>query len=223
MTNQERLLAEDLLLLAFDPETGRQHSSLSVQLPAAIGGALLLELALRERLRIEVDVPRASSRATGDPLLDEVAQQLRDGPRRRKLKAWVRKVGTTARRDQVRDRLVAKRLLATEEQRILGLFTRTRVTLVDPGETERLAASVRAVLGGDRPEDDRTMVLAAVVGGTAIVDKLVPRAERRQARERAKELAADSPVAEAVRDVIRDTQAALMVTMGAAAGAAASG
>ncbi|MGM0619332.1 MAG: GPP34 family phosphoprotein, partial [Actinomycetota bacterium] len=102
MTTDQRLLAEDLLLLAWDPDAGKPRGSTAVQLPMALGGALLLDLALRDRLRIEVDVPRASGRPTGDELLDEVAAQLRDGSRRRKLKGWVRKVGTTARREQVR-------------------------------------------------------------------------------------------------------------------------
>jgi golgi phosphoprotein 3 len=221
MTNDRRLLAEDLLLLAYDPQTGRQRSSLSVQLAPAVGGALLLDLALRERLRIEVDVPRASSRPTGDALLDEVAREMRDGPRRRKLKTWVRKVGTTARRDQVRDRLVAQEVLARQERKVLGLFPVTRYRLADPTAAEQLAGQVREVLAGDRPADDRLTVLVALVGGTAILDQLVPRPERRAARERATELAESSPVAEAVRAVIRDTQAALIAAMGAGAGAVA--
>jgi hypothetical protein len=221
MTTDQRLLAEDLLLLAYDPATGRQRSSVSAQLAPAIGGALLVELALRDRLRIEVDVPRASSRPTGDPLLDEVARQLREGPRRRKLKGWVSKVGTTARRDQVRGRLVAAGRLIAEEQRILGLYTRTRVTLTATSEAERLAEAVRAVLQGSRTSDERLTVLAALVGGTAILDKLVPAGERRAARQRATELAEDSPAAHAARAVIRDTQAAVLASITAGAGVAA--
>lgn len=221
MAAQDRLLAEDLLLLAWDADHAKPRSATSVQLPSAVGGALLLDLALRDRLRIEVDVPRASSRATGDALLDEVARQVREGPRRRKLKSWVRKVGTTARRDQVRDRLAAQGLLAKEDRKVLGLFPVTRHRLTDPAAVERLAEEVRKVLAGGRPADDRLAVLVALVGGTAIVDQLVPRAERRAARKRAEELAETSPVAEAARAVIRDTQAALIATMGAGAGAAA--
>lgn len=221
MTRDDRLLAEDLLLLAWDPAAAKPRSSTSVQLPAAIGGALLLDLALRDRLRIEVDVPRASSRPTGDALLDGIARDIRDGPRRRKLKRWVRKVGTSTQRDEVRDRLIAAGLLSPEERKVLGLFTVTRHRLTDPAEVERLAAEVRDVLAGGRPADDRITVLVALVGGTAILDQLVPRSERRAARARAKELAETSPVAEAARAVIRDTQAALIAVMGAGAGAAA--
>jgi hypothetical protein len=221
MIRDERLLAEDLLLLAWDDRAAKPRSATSMQLPAAIGGALLLDLALRERLRIEVDVPRASSRPTGDDLLDAIAREVREGPRRRKLKGWVRKVGTSARRDEVRDRLVAAGLLVPEERKVLGLFAVTRHRLTDPTEVERLAGEVRDVLAGGRPADDRLTVLVALVGATAVLDQLVPRAERRAARARAKELAESSPVAEAARAVIRDTQAALIATIGAGAGAAA--
>lgn len=221
--DQPRLLAEDLLLLAWDAEAGKPRGSASMQLPMAIGGALLLDLALRDRLRIEVDVPRASSRRTGDELLDEVAAQLRDGSSRRKLKSWVRKVGTTARRDVVRERLVAGGLLESEERRILGLFPVTRHRLSDPAEVERVADEVRRVLTGGRPADERGAALAALVGATAVLDQLFARAERRAARDRAKELAESSPVAAAAGAVIRETQAAVFAAVAAAAGAAASG
>lgn len=220
MTTEQRLLAEDLLL-AWDAEAGKPRSSTSMQLPTAIGGALLLDLALRDRLRIEVDVPRASSRRTGDDLLDEVAAQLRDGPPRRKLKSWVNKVGTSARRDQVRDRLLARGLLDPEERKVLGIFPVTRHRLGDSDEVERVATEVRRVLTGGRPTDDRTSALVALVGATAVLDRLVPRTDRRAARKRAEELAESSPVAAAARAVIRETQAAVIVSV-AAAGAAAS-
>ncbi len=220
MTTEIRLLAEDLLLLAWNDDSGRPHGSLAVQLNPAIGGALLLDLALRDRLRLEVDQPRASTRPTGDELLDEIARQIRDGPRRRKLKGWVRKVGTTARRDQVRDRLVARGLLAPEERKVLGLFTSTRHRLSDGSEVERLSAEVRRVLGGGRPPDDRTTARVALVGATAVLDQLVPRGERGAARDRSKELAETSPVAAAARAVIRDTQAAVVAGFAGAAGAA---
>jgi hypothetical protein len=221
MASHDRLLAEELLLLAWDADHGKPRSSTSVQLPSAVGGALLLDLALRDRLRIEVDVPRASARATGDALLDEVAREVREGPRRRKLKRWVRKIGTAARRDQVRDRLVAQGLLAAADRKVLGLFPVARHRLTDPTEVERLTEEVRRVLAGGRPTDDRMALLVALVGGMSILDQLVPRSERRAARQRAEELAETSPVAEAARAVIRDTQAAVIASMGAGAGAAA--
>ena len=221
LSHDERLLAEDLLLLAWNPRSGRPHGSSAVQLNPAIGGALLLDLALEGILRIEVDAPRVSSRATGDALLDEVARLLNDGPRRRKLKAWVRKVGTTARRDQVRDRLVNQGLLTVETDRVLGLFSRTRHPLTDPAEVERLEARVRDVLLGAPAKDPRLTALAALVGGTAVLDRLVDRPDRKDARRRAEELAEATPVAEAARAVIRDTQAAVIASVGAAAGAAA--
>jgi golgi phosphoprotein 3 len=221
MTTDVRLLAEDLLLLAWNADSGRPHGSLSAQLAPAIGGALLLDLALRDRLRMEVDVPRASARPTGDDLLDDIAQELRDGPRRHKLKRWVSKVGTTARRDQVRDRLVAQGLLAPEQRKVLGLFPVNRHRLTEPGAVERLAAEVRRVLAGGHPPDARTTALVALVGATAVLDQLVPRGERAAARDRAKELADSSPVAAAARAVIRDTEAAMAASFAGAAGAAA--
>lgn len=215
-----RLLADDLLLLAYHDRDGRPTSSTSSQLPTALGGALLLDLALRDRLRIEVDVPRISPRPTGEPVLDEVAALLRAGPARRKLKGWVRKVGTSSRRRQLLARLVDHGRLHAEDRRVLGLLPVTRYRLTDPADAAQLAARVRAVLCGERPADDHEHVLAALVGATALTDQLLPRSERRAARRRARELAEDAPIAAAARDVIRETQAAVVAAV-AAAGATA--
>lgn len=215
-TDHHRLLAEDLLLLAFDDEAGRPRTSTSGHLPPAVGGALLVDLALRDRLRLEVDVPRASTRPTGDPLLDEVATQVREGSRRRKVKGWVRRVGRAGRRDQVRDRLVARGLLVPTSRDVLGLFTVTRHHLADPAAVERLATEVRGVLVDGRPTTPRTRALAALVGATAMLNPLVERTDRRDARRQAERLADNPTLPAAARAVLRATRSAAATSTGTA-------
>ena len=216
MTTDPRLLAEDLLLLAFDDEAGRPRTSTSGHLPLAIGGALLAELALRDRLRLEVDQPRASSRPAGDELLDEVAAQVREGSRRRTVKGWVRRVGRAGRRDQVRDRLVARGLLVPAPQAVLGLFTVTRHHLADPAAVERLATEVRGVLIDGRPTTPRTRALAALAGATAVLNPLVERTDRRDARRQAERLADSPTLPAAARAVLRATRSAAATSTGTA-------
>jgi hypothetical protein len=147
----DRLLAEELLLLAWDAARQVPAAPLSVQLPSAVGGALLLELALRDRLRIEVDVPRASSRATGDALLDEVARETAgraaatqaqalgpQGRHRRTARPGPRPAGRTG----------AARPCRAEGARALPV---ARHRLTDPTEVERFTEEVRRVLAGGRP------------------------------------------------------------------------
>lgn len=217
MTTAERLLADDLLLLSWDVSTGRPRSAAASQLPTLIGGALLIDLARRGHLRLEMGRPRANGRRTGEPLLDDVATAVREGSPRRKLRSWIRKIGTAERRDAVRDRLVDRGLLLPETRRILGVFASTRHRVADAAALEQLATSLGEVLTGDRPGDERTAVLAALVGGTVLIDRVVAKPARREARERAAELAEASAFAAATRSVIRDTQAATTATLAAGA------
>ncbi|MFO7779536.1 MAG: GPP34 family phosphoprotein, partial [Nitriliruptoraceae bacterium] len=60
-------------------------------------------------------------------------------------------MGTTARREQVRDRLVSRGLLVPEERKVLGLFPVTRHRVAATQVVEPLADAVRDVLGGGRP------------------------------------------------------------------------
>ena len=221
-TDHHRLLAEDLLLLAFDDEAGRPRTATSGHLPLAIGGALLAELALRDRLRLEVDQPRASSRPTGDALLDEVAAQVREGSRRRTVKGWVRRVGRAGRRDQVRDRLVARGLLVPTTREVLGPVSMTRHHLADPATVERLASEVRGVLVDGRPTTPRTRALAALVGATAVLNVLVERNDRREARRQAERLADSPTLPAAARAVLHATRSAAATSTGTAGSTAGS-
>ena len=80
MTPADMTLAEDLVLLLLDPGSGRAVVD-STSLDRAIGGALLLDLAARERITADGDGARArlsvaGAAPTGDPLLDGALARL---------------------------------------------------------------------------------------------------------------------------------------------------
>ncbi len=77
------LIAEDLVLLVTDDETGKR-SVTGTGYDAALGGALLMELALRERVDVEGEGRRTrvvvrDGSPTGEPLLDDALARLSAG------------------------------------------------------------------------------------------------------------------------------------------------
>lgn len=219
---EQRLLAEDLLLLAWNDEAGRPATSTSGHLSLAVGGALLADLALRDRLRMEVDVPRASTRPTGNGLLDDVAAQLREGSRRRKLAGWVRRVGRATRREEVRDRLVTAGLLVTGPRVGFGPMSLARHHLADAAAVAQLAEEVRGVLVEGRPGTPRTLALAGLVGSTAVLNTLVERTDRREARRRATAITDNTALPGAAREVLRATRSVVRATAATAGVSAGS-
>lgn len=223
MGAHDRLVAEELLLLAWDDDAGRPHRALATALGPAIGGALLVDLALAGGLHVEVDAPRARARATGDALLDAVASELRAGPRRRRLRRWIRRIGTTARRVQVRDRLVTGGALRPEDRSASGSPRRPRYHLTDPAGCDQRADEVRQVLIDGRGADPPLTALAALVGASPLRDQLVPYGARRDARRRAERLADAPALTAATRATLRASQAVLRTTTATAAASTTPG
>ncbi|RMI08729.1 GOLPH3/VPS74 family protein [Cellulomonas triticagri] len=214
------LIAEDLLLLLLDDEKGTPTSS---SLDTALGGALLLELALagavhvRERTsvwssaKVVVD-PGAS---VADPVLAEALRRVAE--RERAASDLVNRLGKGA-RDALGDRLVERGLLVRQEDRVLGLFPRTRWLAADTAHEAEVRRALTAVLVQGLQPDARTGALVALLSS---VDKAPSAVDlggvpAREVRRRAKEVAEGSWAAKAVQDAVAAAMAAVMAGVTAA-------
>lgn len=215
-------LTEELLLLTLDQRSGRPALD-SVRMKAAVAGAAVAELTLDGALALDgPDGRRARLRRTGtaepsDPLLREVLA-VADGRRPQdavsKLggaDAWRDRAG--ALRTHLLERMASAGVLSREDDRVLGLFPRTRWRTVDPASTDRLRVRVTGALnGGDGPPDARTAALVALLAATDRLSAVtgLPKAE---ARRRAEVATAGDWAAPAVRAAVQEVHAVLAATM----------
>jgi hypothetical protein len=227
------LIAEELLLLLLDDESGKlTHAT---YLDAGIGGALLVELALAEhvdvvkqgrwsRAKVHPTASTATSAAPEDPVLLEALAVVAE--KERTAQDLVTRLGKR-RRDQLLGRLAEHGVVRREDDKVLGMFPRHRWPAVD----SRHEADVRRRLGdtllrGVGPEP-RTGGLVAVLSAMDLAHQVIEREglPARQVKKRAKEVAEGDWAAKAVRDAIAAAQAAVAgaVVAATAGGAAASG
>lgn len=215
-------ITEDLVLLLLDPNTGRAVVD-STSLDRAIGGALLLDLATRERLLADGDggkarlsVPKAAP--TGDALLDDAADRLA-GSTLRAQKAVERLARRT--RTPVLERLVERGLVRRERSRLLGILPVTTWPTADARPGEELRGRVAAVLrDGVRP-DQHVALLISLLHAVKAEHKVVDGA-RRQLRARAAEVAAGDWAGVAVRKAVQAVQTGVVAAVTASAAAADS-
>lgn len=219
------LLAEDLLLLLLDDESGKRLSTYTDQ---AVGGALLVELALAGA----VDVQKGSAwrRATvvttgplpaeADPLLTEAYATVAE--KRRAASDLVGRLGKRG-RPRLLERLEQRGLLERRDLKVLGLFPHTRWPAAETSHETALRRSLTEVLVIGREPDERTAALAALLFSVDLAHKVVrvDGVPARDVKRRAKELADGTWAADAVREVIRSMNAAVIAAV--AAGAAAGG
>ncbi|WP_418275765.1 GOLPH3/VPS74 family protein [Isoptericola jiangsuensis] len=217
------LIAEDLLLLAYDDTTGKPDAWLT-HLEHRVAGALLLELALAGR--VDVAGPGTTTSAgsaakpgtvvvldpspTGHPVLDGALDVVGRQPRKpENLVAPLAKGVTEALLSGLADR----RILRRQEGRFLGIFPTTSWPATDSSHETALRAECADVLLGHRAPSPTTAALLSLTHGTSLVKTLVPAEHRKQAEARVKELSEGSWANTAVTRSVEAVNAAVMVAV----------
>jgi hypothetical protein len=170
------MLATDLLLLALDDERGTVLSQAAIGLDYGLAGALVMELALRGRIRIDNEAVSTIGPATDDALLDDALRVIAATPGK-DLSHWVWHLSRELHglRRRLLDRLVAQGTLEKREQRVLLLFHRN----VYPERDARVEHDIRqrvddALLHGATP-DAQTACLVHLAAACRVTDAIYPR------------------------------------------------
>ncbi|GAA2749209.1 GOLPH3/VPS74 family protein [Amnibacterium kyonggiense] len=216
------LLAEDLLLLLLDDESGTTKG-LTIDARVPLGAAVLAELAIAGAVELEPATSRwrrPTVRGTEVALEDDVladARRLVD-ERPRTADDLAARIGTGL-KDRLADRLAAHGVLDRQDDRVLGLFPRTRWPARSFTEEAAVRARLRDVVVLGAAPDERTAALAGILQA---LGRLAPTlglrgAEAREAKRRVAALAEGDWASKVVRDAV---QAAIVAASTAATTAA---
>lgn len=215
------LIAEDLILLAFDDETGRTSSGVS-NLDYSLAGALLIELAMLGRVDVAGEEDEAKTgrllvhdaSSTGEPALDEALGRLEklDGTKPKDA------LGPLT-RNELATRLLTgladRGILSKEKDRILGIFPTTRWPATDSEHEAAVRDDLHKVLiDGERP-GERTAALIALLTTMDAVSKVldISSGDSGEVKRRAKEIAEGNWVSDAMRKAVEEITAAVMVAV----------
>ena len=215
------LIAEDLLLLLLDDRKGTISGSYT---RTALGGAVLVELALAEAVTVEekkkvwrsAKVYAETTPRSLDPVLERARATIAE--KERSAQDLVDRLGKGL-DDELAERLVQKGILERRDGRILGLFPVTRWPAVDSAHEEAVRRSLTAVLVEGAEPDARTAALIALLQAIGRAHKTVPHdgLPTSEVRKRAKRIAEGDWAAKAVKDAVEASTAAIAaVAVGAA-------
>ena len=168
-------LAEDLLLLLFQPESGTIAGETTLYY--VLGAAVLAEMALGEHIEATTDrkgtvtVAAVQQDRPSDELFHPAWEYVSERPRG--VQATLAAIGPTLRRP-ILERLIARGDVREEKRKALGLFTIT--ALIDGGTKRRadLMRDVRAVLVEDATPTPRVAALAALLWGSGALPQFDP-------------------------------------------------
>lgn len=220
------LIAEDLLLLLTDDETGRTVVD-KARLDVGLGGALLVELAMTHRVDLD-DRKRLvvlDASPTGDPLLDAALGQLgaKAGGRPSNL---VTRLGKGV-RQELYGRLERQGVVRREQGKVLGLFPTTSWPAASRDHEQAVRRSLVDLLVVGLVPAERPAALVALLHALRATPKVVvPREHglsRRELDRRAKALAEGDWGSRAVRQAIDQATAAVSAGVMAATTTATMG
>ncbi|HVE18707.1 MAG TPA: GPP34 family phosphoprotein [Ilumatobacteraceae bacterium] len=208
------LIAEDLLLLLLDDESGKPVLD-DTRLSRVLAGALLMDLALDERISPATEgnatkggrLVVRNSQPSGDQLLDRAVSTLNASKPMKPVRA-VEKLQKGLRQD-VLSRLASQGLVREERGRALGIFPTTHWPATDPAHESRLRAELSQVLVHGMEPTQRTAALASLLSAVDAVSKVVPSDDRRAVKLRAKQIAEGEWAGVAVRKAIEAVNAAV--------------
>lgn len=166
-------LAEDLLLLLFQPDSGTIAGEGT--LFYILAGAVLADLALGDHVRSDegrgawVRVEAVEERPPSDDILRSAWDYVSEKPRG--VQTVLAAIGTTLRAPLL-DRLLERGDIREESRKALGLFTTTALRDGGTGRRGALVESVRAVLMDGVEPQPRIAALAALLSGSGTLPQL---------------------------------------------------
>jgi hypothetical protein len=210
-------LAEDLYLLALD-ETGGRLLIDPLRLDLGLGGALLLDLAVRKRVALlDEHVAVNGEGTTGEPLLDAALSAIAEPTRAHGPDHWVRHLGRGA-HHTVQEHLVGLGVLEREDGRVLRFIPVHRTRETDGRLHHELVDHLQDAVVLGHPPSSESAALAALAFAVGLDRHLFPRADRRVIQQRMAEVAAECGdaawIAPSVCAAVNAVDAAMGVTPG---------
>lgn len=205
-------LADEIVVLMLDDESGAISPSCANVSEVAVAGGILMELALLGCIDTDLESLFLTNAApVGDTLLDSVREEIAAESETHPSTWWIERL---AFRDddlvgRVLGRLVASGILREEERRFLWVFSRRAYPPVSGREEREAKARLMAVLFNDEVPDPRDTLLLGLAHSTGVLDAILTPDELRKAAPRIEAVVALEEISRSVNAVASNLQDAL--------------
>ena len=212
-------LQEEIMLLTLRDKEGTIASGTNYRY--AIGGAVLAELLLRNRVTVDEEKRKkrflrlVDSTPLGDPVIDECIQKVKTAKRRAQLQAWVsRFAGVKNAKHRVAEKLCRRGILRADEDKVLMIFSRKIYPEIDPEpEREIIDRLSDAIFTDTQNVDPRTAVLLSLAKSADILKVNFDKKKLKTRKKRIEQVVNGEMTGKATKDAIDAMQAAIMVAI----------
>ena len=222
--------AEILFLLTLDIKRGITRPEMERSLDYALAGALLMDLALQNRVDTDLTCirydPKEESRdplllrvvdksPTGDRLLDEALKELQYKSDPRQTREWLTHFSDEGKmiRERVAEQLAASKVLEIKEEKKLIFFKSRRYFLADSGVIDAVKSRLGELVLGDEIPDPREVVLVGIANFCGLFDELFSPEDLVRVRPRIIALRKLDLIGQAVTKIIREIEHSISTAM----------
>ena len=200
--------AEEIILLMLHDDNGKFAPVPSWSLDRALAGAVLMDLALENRIDTDPEnLILIDDTPVGDSLLDPTLAEIAAGEQR-DARYWVEH--TAKKGEQIREealsRLVDAGILERQEDRFLWVFRSRRYPLVDGKAEREVKLRIMEVLLSDQIPEPRDVVIIALADACGIFHELLPKRELQRASTRIEQVRKLDLIGQAMAQTIHDMQ-----------------
>jgi golgi phosphoprotein 3 len=208
-------MPEELILLMLDDRSGRLHEMAGPASGYAVAGAVLAELALRNR--IDTDPQRlfvADPTPTGDSILDPVLSRIaadpgpgaEEGDVPHDSRYWIETLGREAEtyREAIFARLVSHGILREEQGRFLWIFPERRYPVISDKEEREVKARLTGVIFNDDIPEPRDALLIGLCRAAGLLPLILSEEALEQAEPRIAQVANMEELSRSLGNAVRD-------------------
>ncbi|MDD4806007.1 MAG: GPP34 family phosphoprotein [Candidatus Cloacimonetes bacterium] len=201
--------AEELILLAIDDESGAFHRMIDVNFNLSLVGALIMDLALRNRIDSDLEHIYVISREpTNDPILDQVLEMIGAPEAAGSSAVLLRQLYQSLEnlRDRLLKRLELKGIIRFTENRVLWLFKQRRYPVIDQKEEKEVLTRIRETVLTDVIPEPRDLALISLINSCDLMDKIFSSSELREHDTRIQLLSKMDLIGHSTNKIIEDVQ-----------------
>ncbi len=193
-------LAEELVMLAINKDTGKFYGGAINTLGVGLAGAVLLELSFEDKLRVDNEYLSIRDSKTGDPILKSILDEIVKDQKPRKISTWIQRFTNNRKliRQPVIERLVHSKYLKEEKGHVLWLFPTTWYPVRNKRAKREMMDRLRSVVLRRSDPDARMLCLLSLIQACNWSDFLFEKDQRKKAKERIKLLVEKEAIGDCV-------------------------
>ena len=208
--------AEEIMLLLLDDEDGSFARVPDRLVRYALGGGVLMELALEDRIDTDLDkLLLVDSTPLQDSLLDPMLSEIAAATETHDTRYWLECAAEHAGdiREGALRRLVQKGILAREDERFLWVFRSRRYPAIDGKAELEVKLRIMEVLFSEKIPDPRDVVIICLADACGIFEKLLANRELARATGRIEQVRKLDLIGQEVIKAILDIEASLALAV----------